>query len=80
MLKKFPSDKINGTKNAFLSRGPTHHSFTFNLGFLYELKRKVRLSKKFNDLCMSWSCPETDLVTTFLNLQKRSFDTVSFSQ
>ena len=47
MLKKIPSDKINGTKNAlfFLSRAPTHHSFTFNLRFLYGLKRKVRLSK-----------------------------------
>ena len=47
MLKKIPSDKINGTKNAlfFLSRAPTHHSFTFNLQFLYELKHKVRLSK-----------------------------------
>ena len=47
MLKKFPSDKINGTKNAlfFLSRAPTHHSFTFNLLFLYELKHKVLLSK-----------------------------------
>ena len=47
MLKKIPSDKINGTKNAlfFLSRAPTHHSFTFNLQFLYELKQKVRLSK-----------------------------------
>ena len=29
----------------FLSRAPTHHSFTFNLQFLYELKHKVRLSK-----------------------------------
>ena len=40
-------DKINGTKNAlfFLSRAPAHHSFTFNLRFLYELKHKVRLSK-----------------------------------
>ena len=47
MLQKFTSDKINGTKNAlfFLSRAPTRHSFTFNLRFLYELKRKVRLSK-----------------------------------
>ena len=33
MLKKFTSDKINGTKDAlfFLLRAPTHHSFTFNL-------------------------------------------------
>ena len=48
MLKKFPSDKINSTKNAlfFLLRAPTHHSFTFNLRFLYELKHKVRLFKK----------------------------------
>ena len=47
MLKKFPSNKINSTKNAlfFLSLAPTHHSLTFNLRFLYELKHKVRLSK-----------------------------------
>ena len=47
MLKKISSDEINGTKNAlfFLSRAPTHHSFTFNLRFIYELKHKVRLSK-----------------------------------
>ena len=45
--KKFPSDKINGTKNALfiLSRAPTHHSFNFNLRFLYELKHKVCPSK-----------------------------------
>ena len=45
--KKFPSDKINGTKNVlfFLSRTPTHRSFTFNLRFLYKLKHKVRVSK-----------------------------------
>ena len=46
MLIKLPSDKINSTKSPFfLSRVPTHHSFTFNLRFLYELKHKVRLSK-----------------------------------
>ena len=47
MLKRYSSDKINDTKNAlfFLSRGPTHYSFTFNLRFLYELNHKVRLSK-----------------------------------
>ena len=39
--------KINGTKIAlfFLSRAPTHHSFTFSLGLLYEMKHKVRFSK-----------------------------------
>ena len=47
MLKKFPSDKINGTKSDFFFplRAPTFHSFTFNLRFLFELKHKVRLSK-----------------------------------
>ena len=47
ILKKFPSDKINGTKNAlfFLLRAPTHHSLTFNLRFLFELHHKVCLSK-----------------------------------
>ena len=52
MLKKIPSDKINGTKNAlfFLSRAPTHHSFTFNLRFLYELKHKVCLSKTVREI------------------------------
>ena len=47
MLKKFQSDKTNGTKNAlfFLSRAPTHHSFTFNFRFLYELKHKVQISE-----------------------------------
>ena len=46
MLKKFPSDKINGKKNAlFVLRAPTHHSFVFILRSLYELKHKVRLFK-----------------------------------
>ena len=47
LIKKLPSDKINSTKKTFffLSRAPTHQSFTFNLWFLYELKHKVRLSK-----------------------------------
>ena len=47
MLKKFASNKINGTKNAlfFLSRAQTHQSFTFNLRFLYELKYKGRHSE-----------------------------------
>ena len=47
MLEKFPSDKINVTKNAlfFLSQAPTHQSFTFNSRFLCELKLMVCLSK-----------------------------------
>ena len=47
MLKKFPSNKINGTKNVlfFPLRTPAHYSFTLSLQFLYELEHKVRLSK-----------------------------------
>ena len=47
MLNKFPLEKINGTKNVlcFLLQAPIHHSFTFHLQLLYELKHKVRLSK-----------------------------------
>ena len=47
MLKKIQLNKINGTKNAlfFLSLVPARHSFNFNLRLLYEVKRKVRLSK-----------------------------------
>ena len=58
MLKEFPSGKINGTKNAlfFLSRAPTHHSLTFNLRFLYELKHKVRLSKTMRRIFHFWFC------------------------
>ena len=45
MLKKFPSGKINGTKNVlfFLLQAPTHHSFNIKLRFSYELKHKVRV-------------------------------------
>ena len=35
---------------------------------------------KFNDICMSWSSPKTDLMTNFLNLKNRSFENVSCSQ
>ena len=47
ILKKFHSDKINGTKifPLFFLRAPTYHNLTFNLQFLFELKNKVRLSK-----------------------------------
>ena len=46
ILKKSPSDKINGTRNAlplFSFASSNSHSFIFNLWFSYELKRKVRL-------------------------------------
>ena len=47
MLKKFPLDKIDGTNASFfLSRVPSHHSFTFNLKFLHDLKRAKFVSLK----------------------------------
>ena len=51
MLEKFPLEKIYRTKNTlfFLSGAPTHHSFTFNLRFLHELRHKFRLSKTVCD-------------------------------
>ena len=46
MLKEFPSDKTNGTRNApFFSRVPAPNSFTFNQRFLYEPNHNVHLSK-----------------------------------
>ena len=47
MLKKSPSNKINGTKYGllFLYRAPTLPSVNFNFLFLYELKHNVCLSK-----------------------------------
>ena len=43
MLQKFSSDKFSIL--FFLSRTPTHHSFTFDLRFSYEPKHKISLSK-----------------------------------
>ena len=56
ILKKFSSDKINATKNAlfFLSRAPTHHSFTFKSQFLYELKHMVHFSKTACGIFYFW--------------------------
>ena len=34
-----------GQKMPFLSQAPSHHSFTFNFRFLYELKHKAPPSK-----------------------------------
>ena len=51
-MLKFCSHKINGTTTVllFLSRAAIHHSFTFNLQFLYELKHKVHPSKTLYEI------------------------------
>ena len=58
MLIKFPSDKINGTKNVlfFLLRAPTYHRFSFSLQFLDELRHKVCLSKIVCGVFHFWFC------------------------
>ena len=57
MLRMFPLDKTNSTKNTFffLSEASIHHSFTFNLGLLYEIKLKVRLSETVCGI-FHWDC------------------------
>ena len=56
MLKKPLLDKLNRKKNAhfFLSRAPTHYSFTFNLLFLYEMRQKVQLPKTVCGIFHFW--------------------------
>ena len=41
---------------------------------IFKLQQEVL---KFNDICVSWSSPKTDLVTNFLNPENRSFENVS---
>ena len=52
------------------------HSFA-SRPLIFKLQQEVL---KFNDICVSWSSPKTDLETNFLNLENRSFENVSFSQ
>ena len=41
---------------------------------IFKLQQEVL---KFNDICMSWSSPKTDLMTNFLNPENRSFENIS---
>ena len=40
---------------------------------------KLQQVLKFNNICVSYSSPKTDLVTNFLDLENRNFENVSFS-
>ena len=85
MFKKNSFRQNKRYKNAlcFPSRAPAHHSFTFNLRFLYELKHKVRLSKtvcglfhfRFRFIFMK---VYIFVQQNFLNLENRSFENVRF--
>ena len=51
-----------------------HNSFFAPGNLIFKLQQEVL---KFNDICVSWSSPETELVTKFLNSENRSFENVS---
>ena len=42
---------------------------------IFKLQQEVL---KFNDICVSWSSPKTDLVTNFLNLENRNIGSFNF--
>ena len=44
---------------------------------IFELQQEVL---KFNDICVIWSSPKTDLVINLLDLENRSFENVSFPE
>ena len=60
--------------NSFQSKNnrKVTHSFVKRL-LVFKLHQEVL---KFNDICLSWSPPKTDLMTNFLNPQNRSFENV----
>ena len=64
--------------NSFQNKNNTKatHSFAPR-PLIFKLQQEVL---KFNDICVNWSSPKTDLVTNFLYLENRSFENVSFSQ
>ena len=44
---------------------------------IFKLQQEVL---KFNNICVSWSSPKTDLVASSLKVANRGFENVSFSQ
>ena len=49
------------------------HSFS-SRPLIFKLQQEVL---KFNDNCVSWSYPRTDLATNLLNLENRNFENVT---
>ena len=47
----------------------------FSRPLIFKLQEEVL---KFNDICVSWSCPKTGLETNFLNLNNWSIEKVKF--
>ena len=44
---------------------------------IFKLQQQVL---KFNDICVNWTSPKTDVEANFLNLENRIFKNVSYSQ
>ena len=53
-----------------------HTILLLYLSLVFKLQQELF---KFNDSCVSWSFPKADLVTNFLNLENRSFETSVFA-
>ena len=47
----------------------------FQRSLIFILQQEVL---NFNDICVSWSSSKTDLDTSFLNFENRSFKNVTF--
>ena len=86
LLKKFPLDKINGIKNAFffLWRAPTHHTFTFDLQFFYEIRHKCVgfsfsiTSRFYVNLCFYLTKIMNSLTFKLFKLKKLKFSECHF--
>ena len=63
--------------NSFQSKNnrKVTHGFAPRL-LIFKLQQKVL---KLKDICLSWSFPKTDQETSFLNLENRSFEYITFS-
>ena len=58
----------------------TEKPYTVLLPDLCFLSFKNIILIKFNDICLSWNSPKTDLETNFLNFKNQSFEYTTFSQ
>ena len=64
---------------SFLLQTPTHHSFTFNLQFLYDLKYKVRFSKTYSKSYSRTKYDDKKNKPSFI-LKNAKIDSIMFRQ
>ena len=77
MLRKFPSGKINGAKNAlfFLSLAPTHRNLTFNLR-CSRCWSTMFVSLK---LCVGFSILDSDFFLKFIFCLTKFMDSLTLN-